>query len=132
MEFKTTLFSFKGRMNRLPFWMIYVGITIFQYLSFVIINSLFPETTAEGQAAQQLTPMQLASYIGLIVVNIIIIWTYIAISVKRLHDRDQSGWWLLVGIIPLLGQLWYFIVVMLLPGTAGENRFGSNPREASG
>ena len=132
MEFKTTLFSFKGRMNRLPFWMIYLGITIFQYLSFVMINSLFPETTAEGQAAQQLTPMQLASYIGLIVVNIIIIWTYIAISVKRLHDRDKSGWWLLVGIIPLLGQLWYFIVVMLLPGTAGENRFGSNPREASG
>lgn len=132
MELTKKLFSFKGRINRLPYWMVYIGLTVAVIIIIFALSTVLPAKTVEGQVAAQFTPVQLAASICLSVVNIIYLWNVLAISVKRLHDRDQSGWWLLVGLIPLLGQLWYFIVVMCLPGTAGENRFGSDPREASG
>ena len=50
----------------------------------------------------------------------------ITVAVRRLHDRDMSGWFLLLILIPLIGffVLLYFFVT---PGTDGENRFGANP-----
>ncbi len=48
---------------------------------------------------------------------------YLAVGVRRLHDIDRSGWWLLISFIPLIGWLillyWY-----VQPGTPGTNRFG--------
>lgn len=58
----------------------------------------------------------------------------ISVTVRRFHDRDMSGWWylgvLVLSIIPLIGSLvWLaFLVMMLLPGTPGPNRFGSDPK----
>jgi uncharacterized membrane protein YhaH (DUF805 family) len=48
----------------------------------------------------------------------------LAVGVRRLHDTDRSGWWLLIALIPLIGflVLLYFLVQ---PGTAGPNRFGN-------
>ncbi|MDH6265205.1 uncharacterized membrane protein YhaH (DUF805 family) [Rhizobium sp. SG_E_25_P2] len=50
----------------------------------------------------------------------------IAVGVRRLHDRDMSGWWLLIGFVPLVGWL-ILIYLLATPGTVGENRFGSEP-----
>ena len=50
----------------------------------------------------------------------------IAVSVKRCHDRDRSGWFLLIGLIPLV-NLWVLVELGFLRGTTGENRFGSDP-----
>lgn len=47
----------------------------------------------------------------------------IAVGARRLHDIDRSGWWLLVGLVPLLGQL-ILIIWFVTPGTPGTNRFG--------
>ncbi|UIP07904.1 DUF805 domain-containing protein [Erythrobacter sp. SDW2] len=58
----------------------------------------------------------------------------IAVTVRRLHDRDMSGWWYLgavvAGLLPLIGIfVWLaFFVLMLLPGTTGPNRFGPDPK----
>ncbi len=62
----------------------------------------------------------------------------LAVNVRRLHDRDMSGWWLLglvvlsaipvVGIIVSIGWL----VLMFLPGTQGPNRFGPDPKDPAG
>ena len=48
---------------------------------------------------------------------------YLAVAIRRLHDTDRSGWWVLIPIIPLVGTIW-FIVLMCLKGTVSENRFG--------
>ena len=37
------------------------------------------------------------------------IWISLAVSVKRWHDRDKSGWWILIGLVPLIGSIWQFI-----------------------
>ena len=51
----------------------------------------------------------------------------IAVGIRRLHDTDRSGWWLLIGLIPLLGLvLLYFFV---LEGTSGANQYGADPKE---
>jgi uncharacterized membrane protein YhaH (DUF805 family) len=47
-----------------------------------------------------------------------------AVSVRRLHDSDKSGWWLLLGLVPVVGGL-IVMILMLLPGTPGPNRYGS-------
>ncbi len=47
----------------------------------------------------------------------------LALAVRRLHDIDRSGWWLLIGFIPFVGGI-VLLVFSLLPGTRGPNRFG--------
>ena len=62
----------------------------------------------------------------------------IAVSVRRLHDRDMSGWWYLgfivLAIIPLVGLVAAiaYLVLMFLEGTKGPNRFGPDPKNPAG
>ena len=51
----------------------------------------------------------------------------IAVGIRRLHDIDKSGWWLLVGLIPLVGSIW-LIVLFATEGNTGENQFGEDPK----
>lgn len=57
-----------------------------------------------------------------------LIWVDLANSVKRWHDRDKSGWWILISIIPIVGPIWALIECGFLPGTYGNNRFGPSPK----
>jgi len=50
----------------------------------------------------------------------------LAVSVRRLNDTDSSGWWLLLGLIPLIGMI-VLIVWWCLQGSKGYNRFGVDP-----
>jgi uncharacterized membrane protein YhaH (DUF805 family) len=47
----------------------------------------------------------------------------IAVAVRRLHDIDRSGWWLLLGFLPVVGAI-ILLIWFCLPGTPGRNRFG--------
>jgi uncharacterized membrane protein YhaH (DUF805 family) len=51
----------------------------------------------------------------------------LAVSVRRLHDRDRSGWWLLINIIPFFGFLFLFYQYVS-DGTQRDNRFGPDPK----
>ena len=51
----------------------------------------------------------------------------LAVTVRRLHDTDRSGWWLLIGLVPLIGAI-VLLVFMLLDSTPGDNRHGANPK----
>jgi uncharacterized membrane protein YhaH (DUF805 family) len=51
----------------------------------------------------------------------------IAVSVRRLHDTNRSGWWLLLDLIPFIGGIILF-VWFVQDGTPGDNRFGANPK----
>ena len=54
----------------------------------------------------------------------------LAVSIRRLHDWDKSGWFLLLNLIPFVGQLIVF-VFMCIPGNVGANRFGPGPKAPS-
>jgi len=51
----------------------------------------------------------------------------VAVSVRRLHDTDRSGWWILINGIPLIGVI-VFLVFTAQNGTPGDNQYGANPK----
>ena len=59
-------------------------------------------------------------------VSLALIIPGVAVAVRRLHDLDKSGWWYLIGIIPLIGGL-VLLYWFVQRGTEGANRFGPDP-----
>ncbi len=53
----------------------------------------------------------------------------LAVQVRRLHDQNKPGWWVILGAIPYLG-FGLILYLMVQPGTWGPNRFGPDPRHA--
>lgn len=54
----------------------------------------------------------------------------LAVTIRRMHDIDRSGWWYLVGFVPLVGGI-VLLVFSLQGGTPGPNRFGEDPKGAA-
>ncbi len=54
----------------------------------------------------------------------------IAVGIRRLHDTDKSGWWLLIGLIPLVGII-VLIVFFATDGQPGPNRYGPSEKYAA-
>lgn len=59
---------------------------------------------------------------------IVILIPNLSVSVRRLHDIGKSGWYLLIGLIPLIGGL-VLLVWTLMDSEPGDNQYGSNPKE---
>jgi uncharacterized membrane protein YhaH (DUF805 family) len=51
----------------------------------------------------------------------------LAVAIRRLHDTNRSGWWLLIGLIPILGII-VLLVFMAQEGQLDENQYGPNPK----
>jgi uncharacterized membrane protein YhaH (DUF805 family) len=62
-------------------------------------------------------------------VNLAILVPSLAIAVRRLHDLDEPGWWILLGLIPIIGGI-ALLIWFVLKGTDGSNRFGPDPLAA--
>lgn len=62
----------------------------------------------------------------LVVLGVALFWSILAVTTKRYHDVDASGWWQLLGVVPVLGWL-IPIYLAVKPGTDGPNRFGPQP-----
>jgi uncharacterized membrane protein YhaH (DUF805 family) len=133
VDFGSLLFSFQGRINRAKYWIAtitYISLVIaltglgfffrFNVIFFVVAALIFVALTVSG----------------------------LAVGIKRLHDRDMSGWWLLVfyllppvldGVGRALGipvifslagsavSIWALVVLGFLRGTSGANQFGPDP-----
>jgi len=103
-------FSFQGRIARKVYWLHYV-------LPIAAISIL--AALVDAMAGTN-------GVVGLLV-NLAVIVPSLAGAVKRLHDRDRSGWFYLIILIPLIGAIWLFIELGFLRGTRGPNRFGNDP-----
>ncbi len=108
------LFSLNGRINRKSYW-IFNGIV---FLGGIVLGS-FTEISPD---IESITKPQLMFMLW-------VFWPSIAVQVKRWHDLNKSGLWILINFIPLLGPIWAFIENGFFPGTIGENRFGPDPVE---
>ncbi len=53
----------------------------------------------------------------------------IAVSVRRLHDTGRSAWWVLIGLIPIIGPI-ILVVFLVQDSNPGQNEYGANPKEA--
>ncbi|MDD9974389.1 MAG: DUF805 domain-containing protein [Candidatus Poribacteria bacterium] len=127
MTLSQILFSFKGRINRAKYWLI-------QLLAHVTILSLFilGLSTVESSNEPLIgSDTDVGRVVIFILFSIIFTWINLAIQIKRWHDRDRSGWWIFIQLIPLIGAIWAFVELGCLRGTYGRNRFGPDPLERS-
>ncbi|BCL17304.1 DUF805 domain-containing protein [Micromonospora sagamiensis] len=62
-----------------------------------------------------------------LIANLVLLLPSLAVGVRRLHDTDRSGWWVLIGLIPLIGAI-VLVVFFVQDGTPGPNRFGPSPK----
>ena len=58
-------------------------------------------------------------------VTLLTTWMAFAVTIKRFHDRDKSGFWCLIVFVPLIGPLWQLVECGFLSGSDGSNRFGA-------
>jgi len=109
---RALLFSLEGRVSLSTYWLRFSLPYVAIYLLLLLCDSAL-EKLASGGA------------VGLLSGTFIFISFYpcIAVGVKRCHDRDRSGWFLLVGLVPIL-HLWPAIELGFFPGTPGPNRYG--------
>lgn len=128
-------FSFGGRIRRGTWWLGYVlPILLISIVATVIDVSLGFVTIVADDAAPA-GGVSFATYgIGpfSIIALLLNIFGGLAGQAKRWHDRDKSGWWVLIALIPLIGPIWSLIELGFLPGTAGPNRFGPDPLDGGG
>lgn len=104
------LFAFSGRVPRRVFWLYGV---LGPLLVSVIVEMLLGIVGVSDRRAEAFTTLLIA-------------WPCTAVSVKRWHDRDHSGWWVLVYLLPLVGVVWTLVSNGLRRGTVGVNRFGAD------
>ncbi len=109
------LLGFRGRVPRRTFWLVgLIGLGLLQtYASLLLDIAGAQPRVSDGIAAA------------------LVAWPAAAITVKRWHDRNRSGWWLLVNLLPVVGMLWTLLQCGLLRGTAGDNRYGPDPSGAA-
>ncbi|MDO8296647.1 MAG: DUF805 domain-containing protein [Caulobacter sp.] len=106
--------DFQGRARRSEYWLF----VLFQIIVYIIAAVLGAIAGGGDSGAVNLL-------VG--VVSLGLLLPSLAVSVRRLHDIDRTGWWVLIGLIPLIGGIVLFIF-SLLDGTAGRNRFGPDPK----
>ena len=150
MPLSQLLFSFQGRINRKPWWL--VGLALLA-VTVVVMGTVF---VAAGGAVGNDALDSVASLgaVALIMFLLLIplIWIGLALGAKRLHDRNKSAWWLAVfylvpslldgagsaaggagvifSIAGLAISIWGLVELGFLRGTVGPNQYGPDPLEA--
>ncbi len=121
MKLLAFLFDLYGRARRRDFWLFMAGLaSAYAYLW----SSLHEPTTRDDMAAVGGILHNEIAFVALTLVQI----ATLAMWVRRLHDRNKSGLWLLVACVPVVGQAWMVWELGFMPGKAGANRFGPPPR----
>jgi uncharacterized membrane protein YhaH (DUF805 family) len=125
--------EFSGRSGRREYWMF----TLFNVIVYVVLGgaslAYFIANAARGDdALARSTPVAGIVGVGLLVLFVLAtVIPAIAVQVRRFHDQDKSGWFILLGLVPYAGGLIVFIF-MLLEGTRGANQYGPDPRDPYG
>jgi uncharacterized membrane protein YhaH (DUF805 family) len=113
--------DFDGRSRRKEYWMFFLGLVTI-YLTLLAIGVI-----ALG-LSQGIGLLAGTVLVVCLVVSLALLLPSIAVQVRRFHDQNLSGWFVLLNLIPYFGSL-IVLVFMCIPGTQGSNRFGPDPLE---
>jgi uncharacterized membrane protein YhaH (DUF805 family) len=105
----TNYAQFSGRARRAEYWnfLLFNMIACIILMVFSVVTKAFLIVIA-------------VYYLGVFIPSL-------AVSVRRMHDLGKSGWYILVGIIPIVGGIWYLILVCSA-GEEGANEYGPDPK----
>ena len=105
---------FSGRSNRSEYWFYLLFNILFAVIA-VVLDSVL-NLSFEGMPY---------GFIYLIYVLVTFL-PGLAVAVRRLHDVNKSGWFMLIALIPLIGSIW-LLVLFASEGTSGDNDYGPDP-----
>lgn len=115
-------FDFSGRSTRTEYFSFSIALTMVYVFLIAIVAMSASGQSGEGPGALGILAIGL-----LFVVAIGTLVPSIAVTVRRLHDQDRSGWMTLLSFVPYVGGL-ILLILMFLGGTDGSNRYGQDPR----
>jgi uncharacterized membrane protein YhaH (DUF805 family) len=110
---------FSGRARRKEYWM-FVLFNVIASIILSILDRIIGLDFSSGSTSSG----WLSTIYGLAVLV-----PSLAVGVRRMHDTNRSGWWILINLVPFIGWIW-FIVLAAQEGGAGDNRFGPDPKAA--
>ena len=114
---------FEGRAHRAEYW----WFVLFNVIISVALNTIFG---ARGRVPEE--PLAQATPLAIIpaIYGLGLLLPSLAVAVRRLHDTGRAGWWIFIGLIPLVG--WIVLIVFYVQDSdAGDNAYGANPKAAS-
>ncbi len=117
--------DFSGRSRRKEYWSYFLLTVIVYTVSNLLMRTGMP--TVDPMTGQVSGGGGVLFTIGMAIYGIFFLGSLIpsiAVAVRRCHDQDKSGWFILIPI--------YNIILMFLEGTKGPNRFGPDPKDAAG
>lgn len=110
--------QFTGRARRLEYWY-FALFNVIASIVLAVLDGLFGTfNTATGAGLLS----------GLYALAVLV--PSLAVAVRRLHDTDRTGWWLLIALVPVIGVI-VLLVFMLIDSQPGANQYGPNPKEAT-
>ena len=105
--------KFDGRAGRAEFWWFALANIVLYFAVLIVVGIGYAIASGLGVV---LVIAAVALYLAIIVPSI-------GVAIRRLHDTDKSGWWLLIGLIPFGGLVLLFFYIQ--EGTVGQNTFGA-------
>jgi uncharacterized membrane protein YhaH (DUF805 family) len=120
---KELLFSADGRINRGKYWGAFFGLILANFAALTLVLIFRMAFDDAGYYASGVVYL-------IFTVGVAVSW--IMVSIKRWHDRGKSGWWILIALVPLIGQLGVIIECGFLIGEGGPNQYGPDPLASIG
>lgn len=111
--------NFSGRARRREYWM-FTLVNFLISLGLVILHWLTADQLGNS-------PVALVSFAYMLITLL----PTLAVTVRRLHDSNESGWMMFINVVPLLGGI-IFLILMVARGTPGDNRYGPDPKRELG
>jgi uncharacterized membrane protein YhaH (DUF805 family) len=106
--------DFSGRAPRAEYWWFYLLVLVVYFVGMILDSMIGSNFGGSGYG-------MFTALVGLA-----LLIPSIAAGVRRLHDTNRSGWWLLIAFIPLIGAI-VLLVFFVTEGTQGSNEYGENP-----
>lgn len=111
--------DFNGRARRKEFWM-------FGLMSFLIVLAAY--ILIGISIVAEAPVLAVVCYVLIAIYSLAILIPTLAVSVRRLHDIGKSGVWYLINFVPVIGSIW-FLILMITDSQPGANQYGANPKE---
>lgn len=131
--------TFQGRASRSEFWWWYLFTAIVSFIVFIPAIPWYTELLNTSMTEGGMVAMPALSGLATLGLVLSTIWSLailiptIAVAIRRLHDTDKSGWWLLLWFLTCCFGIGAIILIIfwVLPSTPGPNRFGEGPERAA-
>ena len=109
--------TFSGRARRREYWF-FTLFYILIYIALILVDMVTGSLSGGG----------IGLLSGLFALGMLI--PSLAVTFRRLHDTNRSGWWILISLIPLIGGI-VLLVFMVMDSQPGMNDYGDNPKEVA-